>query len=751
MNKLLVVLFLIFSNLAVVGQSLKFEKVDLSDTTTLVTEMKKLAKDYLHQYELKNLEIESQDLFGIQILAGNFEASIKTIYLLRKVSEVKEEHPSYIQYEIFSEAKVKQLKSGIAFKDSYQSLFRNYLMNCDDKKAYTANFIFTTYDAVAQFTNHFESNYKNVSGTSISFGEALTLLQSYFLYHIYSVAEPIAFKEIKLDDSRRYLTKEELIISPRDGAEISVITVRKRNVVPMPAVLLFTIYADASNYDQALLAASKGYVGVVATSRGKRFSKNAIEPYKYEYKDVYVVIDWISQQPWCNAKIGMYGGSYNGFSQWSSTKEKVHPALKTIVPSVSAAPGIDVPMENNIFYNFSYKWIPYVTNNKFLDNAANFDGDRWSNLENKWFESGKPFNKMDSIDGTPNKLFQEWVSHPSYDSYWQSMIPYKDDFAHIDIPILTTTGYYDDGQRGAMYYYLEHLKYNPKAEHYLLIGPYDHWGAQSRSNANLRGYQIDSVATINIQQGLVFDWFDYILKGKEKPSVLKDKVNFQVMGTNTWMHKSSLNAMTNDTLKFYLNDTKTDQFYTLNTKENQSKIELNVDFKDRDSMNNADYYPWPLERKEINLKDGLIFKSDALKEDIIINGSFLGNLEFSINKKDIDYSVILYELTPENTYFHLSYFIGRASFEKGKEHRVLLTPDTFTKISFNNTRIISKKLQKGSRIVIVINANKNPYGQINYGTGKDVSAESLKDATIPLKLILSGKSSLSLPVWNAAK
>lgn len=67
------------------------------------------------------------------------------------------------------------------------------------------------------------------------------------------------------------------------------------------------------------------------------------------------------------------------------------------------------------------------------------------------------------------------------------MIPYKEDFAHIDIPILSTTGYYDDGQRGAMYYYPEHLKYKPDAEHYLLIGPYDHWGAQSASSTNLRG------------------------------------------------------------------------------------------------------------------------------------------------------------------------------------------------------------------------------------------------------------------------
>ena len=41
------------------------------------------------------------------------------------------------------------------------------------------------------------------------------------------------------------------------------------------------------------------------------------------------------------------------------------------------------------------------------------------------------------------------------------MIPYRGDFARIDIPVLTTTGYYDGGQIGALYYFREHHRYNP--------------------------------------------------------------------------------------------------------------------------------------------------------------------------------------------------------------------------------------------------------------------------------------------------
>jgi len=748
MKKLLAFLFLVIVNLSVTGQNLKFEKVALSDSASLAISIQNLAKDYLQQRKTGVLKIEANDRYMIEILAGDYKASIQTIESLRKNSELNNRHPGYISYELYSKAKMMQSASVLDFNNAYQSVFKAYIANCNDEQAYSANIVFTTYDAVAQFTNWFKNSYLEVSEPNITFEQALNLLKSYFLYSVYTESEPIVFKEIKQDEHRRYVIKEEVIVSPEDGTELSVITARKRNSEPLPAVLIFTIYADNSNTKQALLAASKGYVGVLATSRGKRQSRDSIEPYKYEHKDVYAVIDWISKQEWSNAKVGMYGGSYNGFSQWASLKEKVHPALKTIVPSVSAAPGIDVPMGNNIFFNFPYKWIPYVTNNKFLDNDANYDRDRWNNLENDWFNSGKPFNKMDSIDGTPSPVFQEWISHPSYDTYWQSMIPYKDEFSRINIPILSTTGYYDDGQRGAMYYYLEHLKYNPEAEHYLLIGPYDHWGAQFVSSPNLRGYQIDDVAHINIRQELAYDWFDYILKGKEKPAILKDKVNFQVMGANKWINNPSLSEMSNDSLVFYLGTNKIDNHYELVSEPKVSNsVKLNIDFADRTVMNNADYYPSPIIKDSLNLNDGLVFISERLIKEMIMSGSFTGELKVTINKKDFDFAVNLYELTADGKYFHLSNYIGRASYAKSREQRELLTPHQLTTIGFGNTSIICKKIAKESQIVIVINANKNPYGQINYGTGRDVSSESIKDATIPLELKINTESKIIIPIW----
>lgn len=746
MKKILIVLLVITFSTTLKGQSIPFKKAALSDTLALATNMQNLAKDYLRQNQINGQKIEPNSRYQIEILAGDYERAIKTIQATREKGGVQNGHPDKLAFELYARAKQTQSAQQRPFETAYQNVVSVYLQHCSAQQLASINIILTTYDQVAYFTNQFEEAYGNVKAPEISQEDALTLLQTYFLYQVFHNTEPVVFREIKKEQHRRYQIEQQVMVSPIDGAEIDVTVVRQRGMKPLPAILTFTIYADSSNINQAILPASKGYVGVLATARGKGLSHDAIAPYKHEHTDVYAVINWISKQPWNNGKVGMFGGSYNGFAQWAAMKDSVPPALKTIVPCVSAAPGIDVPMENNVFHNFSYKWISYVTANKYLYNT---NPQRWQTLQETWFTSGAPYATMDAIDGTPNPLFHEWISHPSYDTYWQSMIPYKHEFAHIDIPILSITGYYDDGQRGALYYYNQHLKYNPDAEHYFLIGPYDHWGAQTTPPANLRGYQLDAVAQIDIQNQLIFDWFDYILKGTKKPALLKDKVNFQVMGTNHWMHKPSVSAMHNAVDTFYLGTQASNGVYPLLRKNpEKGHTTLTVDLADRTTRNNADYYPWPIVKDSIHLKDGLVFRSAPFQKDQIINGSFTGTLTIVSNKKDFDYSINLYEQTPDGHYFHLSYYIGRASYAKSRETRTLLTPHQEATLHFDNTRIISKKLSKGSRLVVVVNGNKNPYAQINYGTGKDVSTESIDDAKAPLVMQIRARSTITIPVWN---
>lgn len=519
----------------------------------------------------------------------------------------------------------------------------------------------------------------------------------------------------------------------------------------MPVILQFTIYVRDRDVNSLKEAADKGYVGVIAYTRGKRHSPDEIYPYEKDGQDAYDVIDWISKQSWCNGQVGMYGGSYNGFTQWAATK-KLHPALKTIVPYVANRPGMGLPMENNVFINPNYEWAFYVGNNKFLDDVVGNDRPRFRKMQNDWWRTGATYSTLDSIDGTPNRWFQRWIRHPSFDQYWQDMAPFGKEFASIKIPVLTIDGYYNDSQNSSLYYLREHYKYNPNAEHYLIIGPYSHFGAQREGEPVLNGYTVDPHALINTKQ-ITYEWFDYILRNGPKPAMLKDKINYQVMGADKWQSALSIDKMSNDSLTLYLTNTNGENPHRLSAIKPAKKgfLRQDVDFKDRIVVNNFEYYPSPIILKEIDVTDGFTFLSEPFSEPIQVNGSFLGTINASINKRDFDFGVTLYEVTPDGQYFHLSYIIARASYAWDITKRRLLKPNKIESIPFSNTHLVSKQLQKGSRLLVKISVNKNPFSQLNYGTGKDVSNETIEDANEPLHVKWFNNSFVKIPILKQVK
>ena len=144
--------------------------------------------------------------------------------------------------------------------------------------------------------------------------------------------------------------------------------------------------------------------------------------------------------------------------------------------------------------------------------------------------------------------------------------------------------------------------------------------------------------------------------------------------------------------------------------------------------------------------NGVAFVSNPLQSSFELSGLFSGRLEFIANKKDFDINISLYELTSKGEYVLLSTYWARASAIGDLGQRRLLTPGKRERLDFKSVRLTSRQLQTGSRIVVLLNIIKQPDFQINYGTGKDVSDETIADAGDPLEIRWFGDSFVDLPI-----
>ncbi len=742
-------LFLLASSLNSFAQKIPFPQDGKSDSTVLSIRMQLLAKKLIPLYKNENALEYFDNVFRYQMVAQQYNEVLSSLDSIRKSvskSAPKEAKAVGFQFETFAVARMRQLQNNSTFKEAYLPVFNErYNALPPEASANAAGYFGADAEPMKEKFNKLLKSQN--SKDSIEFDDARSLVRAYNSWIVYSKVIPLANPLLAEQDNKKYIIEDNVLIKMRDGSLLSATVVRKREITgTQPTIFVFNIYTSATDKSIARLSAGNGYVGIVANTRGKRTSPQEIDPFEHDANDAYDIIDWISKQSWSNGKVGMYGGSYLGFSQWAAAK-KVHPALKTIIPQVAVGIGIDYPMQNNIFMSYMLQWIHYVTNSKQTDDADFGNAQHWKKTNLDYYKSGRAFKALDTIEGRPNNIFQRWLKHPSHDSYWQNMVAYKEDFSKINIPVLTITGYYDDDQLGALYYYNEHHLYSRKANHYLLIGPYDHSGAQGYPSSVLNGYTIDSVANINIED-LAFKWFNYILKDSSKPEILKDKVNYQVMGTNKWKHAPSLSKMNTDTLIFYFTNVRVAANYKLSTKpESNQFIRQEINFKDRYDTTKTDEAVSIID-SVLNVSNSLSFVSQTFDKAFEINGAFTGTLLASINKKDMDISIALYEQMPDGKYFALSNFLGRASYAKDKSKRQLLQPGKIASIPYNKTLFVSKKISVGSRLVVVLGINKKTDWQINYGSGKDVSDETIQDAKEPLAIKWYGNSSIKIPVYK---
>lgn len=743
---------------SVSAQSFALTPADLADSAAMSKSTIRLAAEVLATYRDTARTRYLDTRFRLELLTGKYKEAAATL-AERRADRISRGDTTpffralHVQHEIFVAARLLADSTRRPLAETYAQAFRERFAQLDDRAAFLAGRIATLSPRTVASDLRWATP-DQTNKTTVTLDEALTLLRVYSNVESYRAFSGLPGPLVAEDETRRYISETNVAVKTPDGATVCAIIARPRNAQgKLPALLHFTIYADSVvGMRDVLRAASNGYVGVTGHSRGKICSPDKTAPYVYDGRDAAALIDWIATQPWSNGQVGMYGGSYSGFTAWAAAKH-VPKALKAIMVGSPAGPGVDVPMEGNIVWSFVYAWPFYTTNNRWLDNATYFDNARWGRMTREWYRSGRSFRELEKIDGTPNPIFADWIAHPTFDAYWRNMIPQGSEYAKITIPVLQTLGYYFGGPGAALYYYNEHRRYNPRANHYLVAGPWDHIQAQRGVITTLgdtaswfAGYVTDSAAQIDIVADLRFQWFDHWLRGGPRPALLRDKVNYQVMGANVWKHAPSLDAAANRRLRLYFAPVASSSRQALRAKPPaaSASIQLTVNLADRSDIDARNGGGGILDAT-IDTANAITLVSDPSKTATEVTGVLSGHLEFITNKKDFDFSIRAFELMPDGQYFQLAMYSARASHVRSRMTRQLLVPGRRERLDFQgDIRMVSRRMGAGSRIVIVLGVIKNAGQQINYGTGKDVSAESIQDAGAPLGIRWLGGSYVEL-------
>jgi putative CocE/NonD family hydrolase len=129
------------------------------------------------------------------------------------------------------------------------------------------------------------------------------------------------------------------MVPMRDGIRLATDVYLPDGHKRAPAVLVRLPYDKSGRYtfmpQLALHFNERGYAFVAQDVRGKFRSEGETVPFVSEVEDGYDTLEWVAAQPWCDGRIGMWGDSYYGYTQWAAVASG-HPALKAIVPRVTA-------------------------------------------------------------------------------------------------------------------------------------------------------------------------------------------------------------------------------------------------------------------------------------------------------------------------------------------------------------------------------------------------------------------------------
>jgi uncharacterized protein len=500
-----------------------------------------------------------------------------------------------------------------------------------------------------------------------------------------------------------------------------------------------TVYGDPGFY------AAHCYIVVIQDVRGQYKSDGFFYTFRNEAKDGYDTVEWAARLPHSNGKVGMYGFSYVGATQWlPATLDPPH--LVTIVPAMTSSDYHDgwTYEGGALDQSFAESWpLGSLANShvrRYRD-GARLDAQMNTALQNlfsKWYWQLplKDFSPLKPHDPRVAPYYYDWIKHPDNDAYWRQW-SIRSRYDQVKVPTLNFDGWYDIFVKGALENY-QGMKQDggssiARRGTKLVVGPWIHLQWQQQVGALDFG-----PLAANPIQDLQIQWFDHWLKGASNGVSTDPNVRVFVMGANTWRTADSWPIPGTQYTRYYLSSQGNANTYTgtgvLSTQQGSSPDQARTDRYTYDPRNPVPSFggrfqsagppPGPQDQRLIEQRpDVLVYSTPVLDKDLEVTGPVKVTLYAASSAKDTDWTAKLTDVYPDGTSMLIDYGVQRARYRSSETRPSLITPHKIYKYTIE-VWPTSNVFKAGHRIRLEISSSDFPMYDRNPNTGHRFGQDS---------------------------
>jgi putative CocE/NonD family hydrolase len=343
----------------------------------------------------------------------------------------------------------------------------------------------------------------------------------------------------------------------------------------------------------------------------------------------------------------------------------------------------------------------------------------------------RPLLTADEALGRKMPLYREFLTHDTLDSYWLRIKLGPEDFAKIDIPIMTYTGLFDADQTGALYYWEGmHAKPGGARDEFLVIGPWTHVQSYVGGSEKLGDLTFPKDSIID-NNAMHLAFFDRYLKQSTGP-LDWPKVRIFVSGANTWRSFDAFPVPGAHELRLYfssLGHANTAAGDGALTWEAASGASDTYTYDPRSPVRfDLDAHMFAEDRSSAQARnDVLVYTSEPLQKPIEVIGEVAVELYASSDARDTDFTAAITDVQKDGKAILLgSRPVGiiRARYRNGPSATpVLLAPGEVVRYRIE-LGVIAHSFQPGHRIRIDISSSAAPLYNPNQNTGNPIVTDT---------------------------